>query len=126
MAMTQTNEAAKSMRRIRDIGVRLSIDDFGTGYSSLRYLKMLPVSSLKIDRSFVRDIETDPNDAAICSATISLAHSLGLSVVAEGVETQAQWDYLKQMGCDVIQGYYISRPLPADRAIEFVLARNGK
>ena len=126
MAMTEPNEAAEAMRRIRDIGVKLSIDDFGTGYSSLRYLKMLPVSCLKIDRSFVRDIETDPNDAAICSATISLAHSLGLSVVAEGVETQAQWDYLKQMGCDVIQGYYVSRPLPANHAIEFVLARNGK
>jgi diguanylate cyclase (GGDEF)-like protein/PAS domain S-box-containing protein len=119
-AMENADITIGILRRLRDLGVALAIDDFGTGYSSLAYLKLLPIQRLKLDRSFVRDIETDHNDAIICSATIALAHSLGLEVVAEGVETEAQLTYLKYLGCDLIQGYYYSKPLPEDALIEFL------
>jgi len=113
VAMRDPTRTAELLRELRQHGVALAIDDFGTGYSSLAYLKQLPLSCLKLDRSFVMDIETDPNDAAICTATIQLAHSLGLGVVAEGVETQQQLDFLRRLGCDTVQGYFISRPVPA-------------
>ncbi|HXE37983.1 MAG TPA: EAL domain-containing protein, partial [Azonexus sp.] len=121
MSMASPEQTIASMTELTECGLSLSIDDFGTGYSSLAYLKLFPVSTLKIDRSFVKDIETDHNDADICDVTVLLAHKLGLDVVAEGVETEAQLKYLCSIGCEKIQGYLISKPLPADEAERFIL-----
>jgi diguanylate cyclase (GGDEF)-like protein len=106
--------AVTTLHALKDIGVQLSIDDFGTGYSSLSQLKRFPIDRLKIDRSFVRDITTDPDDAAIAKAVIGMASNMNLSVCAEGVETEAQMRYLASEQCDEMQGYYLSRPVPAD------------
>jgi EAL domain-containing protein (putative c-di-GMP-specific phosphodiesterase class I) len=108
------------MGRLQAGGVRIAIDDFGTGYSSLSYLKKFKVSRLKIDQSFVHNLGDGAEDRAIVSAIIRMAASLGLGTVAEGVETHAQLDYLRRNGCDEIQGYLFSRPLPADRFEDFV------
>jgi EAL domain-containing protein (putative c-di-GMP-specific phosphodiesterase class I) len=118
--MRDPARTAELLRQLRGHGVALAIDDFGTGYSSLAYLKQLPLNCLKLDRSFVMDIERDPNDAAICTATIQLAHSLGLAVVAEGVETAAQLAFLRGLGCDTVQGYYISKPLSVQDCQRFL------
>jgi EAL domain-containing protein (putative c-di-GMP-specific phosphodiesterase class I) len=120
MAMTAPGQAAQMMKRLADQGQTLSIDDFGTGYSSLAYLKQFPLHTLKIDRSFVQDIGQDANDAEICEVSVLLAHKLGLNVVAEGVENAAQMDFLRQIHCEKAQGYFISRPLAATDATDFI------
>ncbi|GAB3431196.1 EAL domain-containing protein [Massilia solisilvae] len=111
--MSDVTPAVDLLHRMKALGVKLSIDDFGTGYSSLSYLSRFPIDVLKIDRSFVADITDDANDAAIVSSIIALAHNLKLSVIAEGVETAEQLHYLSSQGCDEMQGYFFSRPLPA-------------
>jgi EAL domain-containing protein (putative c-di-GMP-specific phosphodiesterase class I) len=111
--MQNPDTAVEVLAKLKSMGVRISIDDFGTGYSSLSYLKRFPVDSLKLDQSFVIEIISNPDDAAIAGAVVAMAHSLNLKVVAEGVETLDQLEYLKTMKCDEMQGYFISRPVPA-------------
>ncbi len=123
VAMRDPARTADMLRQLRQFGVALAIDDFGTGYSSLAYLKQLPLSCLKLDRSFVMDIEKDANDAAICTATIQMAHSLGLGVVAEGVETATQLEFLRRLGCDTVQGYFIAKPLSVSDCAAFLAQR---
>jgi EAL domain-containing protein (putative c-di-GMP-specific phosphodiesterase class I) len=108
--VTDIDEAIAKMTALREFGVRWSLDDFGTGYSSLAYLKRLPLQELKIDRSFVTDVTTDSNDAAIVETILSMARHLGLVAVAEGVETEAQFEFLKAHGCPFFQGYLFSQP----------------
>ncbi len=115
-----TQEAMAFLTRMRELGVRLSIDDFGTGYSSLSYLKNMPLNRLKIDKSFVRDIVTDADDAAIVKSILILGQQFNLQVVAEGVETLEQLDFLRRCGCDEMQGYYFSHPLPADEFAQLI------
>jgi diguanylate cyclase (GGDEF)-like protein/PAS domain S-box-containing protein len=120
MAMHKPEQTISCMHRLREVGVQFAVDDFGTGYSSLAYLKRLPIDRIKLDRSFVMDIEHDPNDATICAATIAMAHGIGLEVVAEGVETEAQLAYLLRHECESLQGYYFSRPLGAADCAAFI------
>jgi diguanylate cyclase (GGDEF)-like protein/PAS domain S-box-containing protein len=111
-AMHDPESAVETMNALHSQGILMSVDDFGTGYSSLNYLKRFQVYKLKIDQSFVQDVTSDPEDASIVDAIVHMGHSLGLKVIAEGVETQAQLDFLRRQGCDEIQGYYLARPLP--------------
>jgi EAL domain-containing protein (putative c-di-GMP-specific phosphodiesterase class I) len=114
------------LRRLHALGVVLAVDDFGTGYSSLAYLRQLPVDEVKIDKSFVLGMGTDLGDMAVVRSIVELGHSLGLSVVAEGVEEDAARDQLVAMGCDVAQGYLISRPLSEDRFEAWLAARTTR
>ena len=116
-AMGDVDHVAALLADIRALGVHLSVDDFGTGYSSLSYLKRFPIDELKVDRSFVRDLVSDPDDAAIVRATVALAHGLGMRVVAEGVETVEQLNLLASQQCDLVQGYLFSKPLPAETVV---------
>ena len=117
--MDDPQRAQATLERLHAMGFSLSIDDFGTGYSSLAYLKKLPVDELKIDQSFVKNMETDGDDAKIVRSTVELAHNLGLSVVAEGVENEAVWLLLRELGCDQAQGYHMGRPMPANAFSEW-------
>jgi len=125
MVMHDPESVIAMLQQLKKLGVQLSIDDFGTGYSSLSYLKRLPVSSLKIDQSFVRELEQEPNAAAIAKAVISLGHSLDMKVIAEGVETESQLSFLLENRCDVMQGFLFSRPLPSAEFIALLERENG-
>ena len=124
--MTDPKSALEVLNQLHRSGLRMSIDDFGTGYSSLAYLKKLPVNELKIDKSFITDMENNHDDAVIVRSTIDLGHNMGLHVIAEGVENQATWDGLQQMGCDSIQGYFVSRPLAAEVLENWIQASQWK
>jgi EAL domain-containing protein (putative c-di-GMP-specific phosphodiesterase class I) len=115
LLLNNVEDIIAKMTILKARGLSFSLDDFGTGYSSLAYLKRLPLYQLKIDQSFVRDILTDPNDAAIARTIVALAQSLGLSVIAEGVETDAQRDFLARNGCHAYQGYLFSKPVPIEQ-----------
>ena len=110
------------IRMVKDIGISISIDDFGTGYSSLAYLKRFPIDNLKIDISFIREITTDPDTASIVTAVIAMAHALNLKTIAEGIETEEQWKFLRLLRCDIGQGFYISKPLPAEDAVKMLIS----
>ena len=120
MVMGYSPQTQRTIDFLKHLGIELSIDDFGTGYSSLAYLKRFPCTSLKIDRSFVQDVTTDPDDAAIATAIISLAHNLRMRVIAEGIETEGQRQFLERERCDEGQGFFFSRPVPADEFLLFV------
>jgi EAL domain-containing protein (putative c-di-GMP-specific phosphodiesterase class I) len=120
--MRNPEHASSILSALDRLGVSIAIDDFGTGYSSLAYLKRFPVSTLKIDRSFVKDLPEDPEDAAITRAVIALARSLRLRVVAEGVETRAQLEYLAAHGCDQVQGFFTGKPMENGEFEAFVAA----
>lgn len=119
-------QARASLECVQSLGVAVAVDDFGTGYSSLAYLKQLPVKRLKIDRAFVRDLPGDQQDAALCGAIISLSRDLGLEVVAEGVEELVQADWLSDRGCDLLQGFYLARPMPADELAGWINRWSGQ
>jgi EAL domain-containing protein (putative c-di-GMP-specific phosphodiesterase class I) len=124
MVMENPERVINILKEIQGLGVMIAIDDFGTGYSSLSYLQQFPIDVIKIDRSFVKDIGGDAKDAVIANAIIKLAHTLGYKVLAEGVETAAQSDYLQGQGCDLVQGFFYGRPVPP-KEFERVLHRGA-
>ena len=123
MMMQNAERAGKVLAAIKQLGVRLAIDDFGVGYSSLANLKRFPIDTLKVDRSFIRDIPQDSEDKAITRAIIAMGKSLNLTVVAEGVETLKQETFLREHGCDETQGYYFSKPIAGDQFAELLRRR---
>jgi diguanylate cyclase len=122
-AMKDLPATLSMMAQLRVLGVRFSIDDFGTGYSSLAHLRRLPVDEVKIDRSFIKELEAQRDDEVIVSSTINLGHALNLKVVAEGVEEASSWTLLRQLGCDLVQGYFVSKPLPVQEFTDWTRAR---
>ena len=123
--MRSLEETGVKLRALKEVGVKLSVDDFGTGYSSMNYLKRFPLDALKIDRSFVMDLVTDSNDESIIRAIVAMSKGLGLHTVAEGVETDQQKELLSSIGCDLMQGYLYSRPVPAEEAESYLHRVSG-
>ena len=126
MLMADTEHGIELLDSLANLGVSLSVDDFGTGYSSLRYLKRFPLDTLKVDRTFLRDLPENASDTAIVNAIITLAHSLNLRAVAEGVETLEQLEMLEELACDEVQGYFFSKPLPAAELESWDNARRAR
>jgi len=126
MLLENIADTIATMNALNVIGIQFSLDDFGTGYSSLTYLKQLPLDQLKIDQSFVRDLATDPNDVAIVHAIITMGRTFGLNVIAEGVETEAQLEFLDKRGCHAFQGYLFGKPVPVMVFEELLKARTAK
>ena len=124
-SLVMQQESMQELKRLEAIGVRISMDDFGTGYSSLSQLKHLPLSKLKIDRSFIKDLESNESDKVIVKTIIAMGHSFGLKIVAEGVETSEQKKFLVEQGCDLIQGFYLGRPLPPEQLVKLFDKRRG-
>src|SRR6185436_3645051 len=120
MVMGNVDRAARLLGAIKERGIRLAIDDFGTGYSSLAQIKRFPIDTLKVDRSFIRELQTDPEDRAITQAIISMGKTLSLTVVAEGVETEEQQTFLREHACDEMQGFYFSKPIGGDEFAGFL------
>jgi diguanylate cyclase len=118
--MTDPDLAMATLTQLHDLGIKLSIDDYGTGYSSMVYLKRLPVDELKVDRTFIMDMDSDHDDAALVRGAIDLGHNLGLTVVAEGVEGAAHVAALHRLGCDVAQGYHYARPMPPNHVADWL------
>jgi len=118
--MKNPERAVRNLKELKESGIQISIDDFGTGYSSLNYLRRLPLDTLKIDMSFIRNVVTDPNDAVIVKTIIAMAHNLNLKVIAEGVENEQQVAFLREHGCDTMQGYFLSPPVPAEDLPKFI------
>jgi len=125
MLMDDVEGSVETLHRLKALGVQLAIDDFGTGYSSLSYLKRFPIDRLKVDRSFITHVTTDPGDASVTQAIIAVAHNLGLSVTAEGVEEVSQLKFLQQHACEEVQGFLFSRPLIADDLAELLVTNDG-
>ncbi len=124
--MDDPETAIEELKKVHDLGVKIAMDDFGTGFSSLSYLNMLPIDTIKIDQSFTKDIGVDPKDEAIVKAIIGLAHTLGLKVIAEGVEEEYHVNFLKKNGCDILQGYYYSRPVAVDIITELLIGKDAE